>query len=228
MLSLTAAELLHLKQSLAQKRPGHGLPRTSIMMRCSTAPRWISSGARGWLFAGHSCQIPKPGDYFLYEVDGDSLIIVRGNDGQVRALYNVCRHRGSVICEAAAGQPSSASSARTTSGPMTSMGGCCSGAACRTAWTSPSSGLHTAHAREVEGLIFISLAQEPPDFEPAYETIAPVARPQGLPARQGRQVHGLRRGLQLEAGLGEQPRVLSLQRQPPAVHQGQLRSLQRR
>jgi Rieske 2Fe-2S family protein len=54
----------------------------------------------GWLFAGHSCQIPKPGEYFLYEVDGDSLIIVRGNDGEVRALYNVCRHRGSIICEA--------------------------------------------------------------------------------------------------------------------------------
>ncbi len=41
-------------------------------------------------------------------------------------------------------------------------------------------GLHQVHAREVEGLIFISLAQEPPDFEPAYEAIAPAARPQGL------------------------------------------------
>jgi Rieske 2Fe-2S family protein len=39
---------------------------------------------QGWLFAGHSCQIPNPGDYFLYEVDGDSVIIMRGDDGQVK------------------------------------------------------------------------------------------------------------------------------------------------
>jgi Rieske 2Fe-2S family protein len=41
-------------------------------------------------------------------------------------------------------------------------------------------GLHRAHAREVEGMIWISLAREPMDFEAAYETIAPVARPQGM------------------------------------------------
>ena len=41
-------------------------------------------------------------------------------------------------------------------------------------------GLHRAHAREVEGMIFISLAQEPVDFDPVYATIAPVAKPQGM------------------------------------------------
>ncbi len=41
-------------------------------------------------------------------------------------------------------------------------------------------GLHRAHAREVEGMIFISLAHQPLDFEPAAATIGPVARPQGL------------------------------------------------
>jgi len=41
-------------------------------------------------------------------------------------------------------------------------------------------GLHPAHVREVEGFIFISLAQDPPDFEPAYQAIAPMVHPQGL------------------------------------------------
>src|SRR5512143_2097766 len=41
-------------------------------------------------------------------------------------------------------------------------------------------GMHRANAREVEGMIFISLAQDPPDFQPVYETYAPVIKPQGL------------------------------------------------
>ena len=41
-------------------------------------------------------------------------------------------------------------------------------------------GMHRAHAREVEGMIFISLAPQPLDFEPVSATISPVARPQGL------------------------------------------------
>ena len=53
----------------------------------------------GWLFAGHVCEIGKPGEYFCYEIAGDSLIIIRANDGEVRALFNVCRHRGSIICK---------------------------------------------------------------------------------------------------------------------------------
>src|ERR1043165_2991080 len=52
----------------------------------------------GWLFAGNSCEIPKNGDYFTLEVDSDSLIVLRNANGQARALHNVCRHRGSVIC----------------------------------------------------------------------------------------------------------------------------------
>ena len=103
MLSLNAAELSHLKQMLAQRLPGYGLPRPlyhdELLYRVEMENIWRA----GWLFAGHSCQIPKPGDYFLYEVDGDSIIIVRDQHGDVQALYNVCRHRGSLICEAPEG-----------------------------------------------------------------------------------------------------------------------------
>src|SRR6266568_7104688 len=53
---------------------------------------------RGWLFAGHTCEIPEPGDYFTVEVDTDSVIILRGDDGEIRGLHNVCRHRGSILC----------------------------------------------------------------------------------------------------------------------------------
>lgn len=51
-----------------------------------------------WYCVGHSSRIPNPGDYYLQEVFGDSLIILRDKEGEVRAHYNVCAHRGTQIC----------------------------------------------------------------------------------------------------------------------------------
>ena len=48
-------------------------------------------------------QVPNPGDYLVYEFDDESIIIVRGLDGELHAHFNVCRHRGSRICLEAAG-----------------------------------------------------------------------------------------------------------------------------
>jgi Rieske 2Fe-2S family protein len=60
--------------------------------------------ARQWLMVGHSCQIPAPGDFFTIDIAGENVIIVRGKSGDVHAHYNVCRHRGSRICDAASGR----------------------------------------------------------------------------------------------------------------------------
>ncbi|CAN5484365.1 aromatic ring-hydroxylating dioxygenase subunit alpha [soil metagenome] len=59
--------------------------------------------ARQWVCVGHQSQLPKAGDYFVHEVAGESLIIVRDKSGGVRGHYNVCRHRGTRLCEEATG-----------------------------------------------------------------------------------------------------------------------------
>ena len=51
-----------------------------------------------WLLAGHESQIPNSGDYFLFNLLTESVIIIRGKDGLIRAFMNVCRHRGSHVC----------------------------------------------------------------------------------------------------------------------------------
>src|SRR5437867_2860759 len=56
-----------------------------------------------WICAGRAEQIAKPGDYFLREVAGESIIITRDGSGAVRAFYNVCRHRGTRMCTTAEG-----------------------------------------------------------------------------------------------------------------------------
>ena len=55
--------------------------------------------AGGWVSVGREEDVLKPGQYFLVPVAGENIIIARGNDGQLRGFYNVCRHRGSTILE---------------------------------------------------------------------------------------------------------------------------------
>jgi Rieske 2Fe-2S family protein len=53
---------------------------------------------------GHQSGVAQPGDYFISEVAGESLIVVRDKRGEIRAFYNLCRHRGSRLIENSNGQ----------------------------------------------------------------------------------------------------------------------------
>lgn len=57
-----------------------------------------------WFCAGHESRIPDAGDYFLLNLFDESLIILRDKQRQIRAFYNVCRHRGTRICEQGEGR----------------------------------------------------------------------------------------------------------------------------
>jgi len=57
-----------------------------------------------WILVGHHSQIPRAGDYFISEVAGESLIIVRDKRAAIHGFYNVCRHRGSRLIENRNGQ----------------------------------------------------------------------------------------------------------------------------
>jgi len=53
---------------------------------------------RNWILAGHQSQLPNPGNFKVFDVAGESAIIVRGTDGALKGFANVCRHRGSLVC----------------------------------------------------------------------------------------------------------------------------------
>ena len=134
---------------------------------------------RGWLFAGHSCEIPKPGDYFTIEIDTDSIIVIRGDDAAVRGLHNVCRHRGSLICGEQAGHVTRLvcpyhqwTYAR--DGTLLACRGM------QDDLDKSQFSLRPVHVREIEGLIYFCLANDAPDFEPAHRFMAPLLRPQGF------------------------------------------------
>lgn len=58
---------------------------------------------RMWVYAGHISSLPEPGDYRVVQLARESVIVVRGKRGELRAFLNVCRHRGSRLCSEAAG-----------------------------------------------------------------------------------------------------------------------------
>jgi len=56
-----------------------------------------------WIYAGHTSEIPQPGDFRARRVAGRPVILVRGTDGAVRVLLNTCTHRGAQVCREASG-----------------------------------------------------------------------------------------------------------------------------
>jgi Rieske 2Fe-2S family protein len=164
----------------AQCRRGWSLPggfySDEAVYRADLEKIW----RRGWLFAGHSCEIPKPGNYFTVQVDTDSIIIIRSEDGLIEGLHNVCRHRGSLICTKPSGHLKKLVCPyhQWTYGLEGNL------LACRgmpSEMDKSQFHLKKVHVRELDGLIYFSLATTAPDFGPADREISPLTRPQGFP-----------------------------------------------
>src|SRR4051812_10084446 len=50
-----------------------------------------------WQIAGHVSDVPNRGDYMTFDLGPERAVIIRGDDLQVRAFHNLCRHRGSRV-----------------------------------------------------------------------------------------------------------------------------------
>lgn len=118
--------------------------------------------ARHWLFGGTEAEVPEPGDYITLDIGPHSVMILRDDDEQVRAFHNVCRHRGSRLLSDACGSVGNlvcpyhqwtyrvdGSLIHAESQPPT--------------FERERFGLKPVNVQTVGGLIFICLADNPPD-----------------------------------------------------------------
>lgn len=69
---------------------------------CYTSPEFFEFErgvvfARSWMCVGHEQQIANVGDYLAATIAGEPLLVVRGEDGQIRAMSAVCQHRGQIV-----------------------------------------------------------------------------------------------------------------------------------
>ena len=161
-------------------RPGHALPRAYYTDPAIFEQDLERMLFRHWFCAGHVSSLPNTGDYFLIELGRESVILCRAADATIHALLNVCRHRGSRVCVARSG---------------TAVGG---GFTCpyhawsygldgrlRAAREMPHGfrrenfGLRSLQVQVLEGLIFVSFAEQPPALDDAARALANAAGTHG-------------------------------------------------
>ena len=128
---------------------------------------------RKWIVAGHVDQVRQRGDYFLFKIGGESIIVVRSSASTINAFYNVCRHRGSLICTEPAGR------VQRLTCPYHAWSYGLDGAlvAARLMpadFSKSDNGLHRCHLRVFHGFIFVNLADgEPVDFDASFADLSP-------------------------------------------------------
>ena len=90
----------------ARTKPPAGFPRLpDIAAARYIDPQFLELEKQGlwkrsWLYAGHTSQVAEPGSWLLTRNTGTPILIVRDLQGELRAFYNTCRHRGGPL-----GQP---------------------------------------------------------------------------------------------------------------------------
>ena len=136
--------------------------------------------SRKWLLAGHVSRIPDKGDYFLFRVGAEQIIVIRENENSVRAFYNVCRHRGSTICQAETGN------AAKLVCPYHAWtygldGRLLAARLMLEDFDKAENSLFACHVRVFHGLIFINMcAEEPVDFDETFGDMGPILDYHGI------------------------------------------------
>ncbi len=73
--------------------PRHGLPGSAYTSDAFWARETSTLFPRGWTFVGFAHELDRPGDVRPVAVGGRPVLLVRGEDGALKAFHNVCRHR---------------------------------------------------------------------------------------------------------------------------------------
>ncbi len=135
---------------------------------------------RKWIVAGPVSRIPARGDYFLFRIGAEQIIVVRENETSVRAFFNVCRHRGSLICSADNGN------APRLVCPYHAWtygldGRLLAARLMPDDFDRAENGLFACHVRVFHGLVFINLTDgEPDDFDATFGDMDAILDYQGI------------------------------------------------
>jgi Rieske 2Fe-2S family protein len=133
-----------------------------------------------WIFVATEAELPEPGDYVTVQLGRYSIVVVRDDDGSLRSFHNVCRHRGARILDEGRGSVGNIVCRyhKWTYGTDGSL---------RFAPSQPAGfdtscfGLKPVHVRGVAGLVFVCLADQPPnDFDDVVARIEPYLLPHRL------------------------------------------------
>lgn len=155
---------------IAAHRPGHGLARPFYMDPAIFERDMERLFRRHWHCLAHESVIPKPNDFELFKLGDEQIILTRAADGQVHAILNVCRHRGAEVCTKPKGN------AKFFVCPYhawtyTNDGSLRAARLMPKDFDRSAHGLRKLNVRVASGLVFISFAETPLDFEPIEQSL---------------------------------------------------------
>lgn len=162
-----------------QRKPRHALPHELYsdhdVYRSDLNEIWHKE----WIFAGHTFELEKPGNYMTLQVGDYPVVVVRGNDGAVRAFHNACRHRGSKVCQEASGKVAKLVCPYhkwtfDLDGKLLFAGNMGSD------FNTQDFPLESAHCEIIESYIFVCVAEQAPDIKAFRESVTPFIAPHGL------------------------------------------------
>jgi len=172
-------DLAQISELLAERRPGCGLPRALY-----TDPRAFDFDmaaifARSWILVGFDVELPRPGTWMSVMVGPWPVLITRDRTGDLHAFHNTCRHRGAMLCKPGKGQ-----AARLTCPYHRwtyELSGELAHAARMGADFRPGEhGLFPVHVESVAGVLYVCLAEMPPDIAAFRRAMEPLLAPHRL------------------------------------------------
>jgi Rieske 2Fe-2S family protein len=185
----------HVQSLLSTYRPGFSLPGAFFSDDALYAAEMEYIFGRHWLFVASEPEIPEGGDYRTFQIGPWPIFLLRRDDGSIGAFHNTCRHRGSRILQqdsGVAGATLMCPYHRWTYDMTGKVIGCGATGEIPAAQRS----LKSVHVKQLAGLIFVCLADEPPDdFDAMAQRMTPYLAPHGLTrAKVARQVDIIEHG----------------------------------
>jgi glycine betaine catabolism A len=161
---------------LNERRPGHSLPQPFY-----TDPDIYALDVEAvfnacWLMIGFSAELPKPGSYLAMTIAQTPIIVLRDRTGVIRGFFNTCRHRGAQICRDGSGRAAKLVCpyhqwTYDLEGRLQHAGQMAEN------FRADDHPLRPIHIEVVAGVIYICLAETPPDFAPFRRALEPMVAP---------------------------------------------------
>lgn len=154
------------------------------------APFYTSSGildldmqvifGQHWIFVAVEPELPEPGDCITVELGTVSILLLRGDDMQVRGFHNICRHRGAKLIDERSSTIGNIV-CRYHGWTYNEQGELILAEHMGSDFKKECHGLKSVHVRSIGGLIFICLADNPPtDIEKMAEVMEPYIAPHNI------------------------------------------------
>lgn len=162
-----------------QRKPRHALTREIYRDEDVYQQDLQQIWHKEWIFAGHTIEIKKAGEYMTIQVGDYPVVIVRDDAGNVRAFHNACRHRGSRVCSESKGKAAKLVCPYHKwtfglDGKLLFAGNMGEN------FNNNDHGLMSVHCEVVNSYIYICVADQAPDFAQFRQDLSPFITPHNL------------------------------------------------